>query len=101
MLGREQQVQIVTKVMAGSTASKMEVLVISSSRGMGKTFFMKKLSRLRGGPLAPARNLGRIVSIECDAASKVLICDEKYHNNCYFAFMRMLISLAFFVFLHA
>ena len=86
MLGREQQVQIVHEVvqkMNADTASKMEVLVIRSSRGMGKTFFMEKMSRMRDGPLTPARKLGRIIDIEC-AKAKVSLLRETYHNStCY------------------
>jgi hypothetical protein len=76
MLGREEQVGIVRNAMQ-INPNKMEVLVISSSRGMGKTFFMKKLSRMINGPLTPARRMGRIVSINCTYASE-LFKDDKY-----------------------
>jgi hypothetical protein len=82
MLGRDQQVQIVRNITLPTiSAPKMEVLVLSSSRGMGKTFFLKKLSRMKEGPLTPARKLGRIVSIECEAAL-ILVSSIVYHNNC-------------------
>lgn len=73
MLGRASQVQQVKAYLQSlEDAAKAPVLVICTSRGMGKTFFLKKLCRMRCGPLLSQRRLGRIIALESALAISLL-----------------------------
>jgi len=65
MQGRVQQVQQLKKILDNlKSASKHEIVVLSTARGMGKTFFLKKVVFEDIDALKQARQVGRIISTE-------------------------------------
>ena len=79
IMRRKQQLKRVRNILfSPSTDPKTEVIVISSTRGMGKTFFLKKLAITPAGKLHDARRVGRIVTIKCTKLSPELMPDKRY-----------------------
>ena len=69
MRGREDAIQRVHKVFEElPTADKYLPVVLATSRGMGKTFFLKKIARSDLEIAQGARLVGRVLTMECDSA---------------------------------
>ena len=79
MVGRKRQIKKLVEVVSHmDTKPKMEVVIISSTRGMGKTFFLKKACLLQYGPIYAARQVGRIITMEAKAGCDYFLQDLNF-----------------------
>lgn len=79
MVGRKRQIKKLVEVVSSlDTKPKMEVVIISSTRGMGKTFFLKKACLIQHGPIYAARQVGRIITMEAKAGCDYFLKDQNF-----------------------
>jgi hypothetical protein len=83
LLGRDKVIQEINDIIGRRELDKYQPIIISTSRGMGKTFLMKCVGtqkvkeQLKCGLIVDALKFGRIISFDFAAAAQFAIPTEK------------------------